>query len=132
MIVTSLICTILAILPAITTSPSNSVVQSGTQASLTCKSKGQPTPKISWWYDSKLVPESQQDSTVTYTKDATGLATSVLLLKNLQAINSGKYECWASNRVGVVKASSNVNVKGKLETIILTYKELVCNPVKHL
>lgn len=107
-------------------------MQSGTQASLTCKSKGQPTPKISWWYDSKLVPESQQDSTVTYTKDATGLATSVLLLKNLQAINSGKYECWASNRVGVVKASSNVNVKGKLETIILTYKELVCNPVKHL
>ena len=107
-------------------------MQSGTQASLTCKSKGQPTPKISWWYDSKLVPESQQDSTVTYTKDATGLATSVLLLKNLQAINSGKYECWASNRVGVVKASSNVNVKGKLETIILTYKELVWNPVKHL
>ena len=75
-----------------------------------------------------MVPESQQDSTVTYTKDATGLATSVLLLKNLQAINSGKYECWASNRVGVMKASSNVNVKGKFEINILTYEKTCLEP----
>ena len=74
------------------------------------------------------MPESQQDSTITHTKDATGLATSVLLLRNLQAINSGKYECWASNRVGVMKASSNVNVEGKLETKILSYKEACLEP----
>ena len=75
-----------------------------------------------------MVPESQRDSTITYTEDATGLATSVLLLKNLQAINSGKYECWASNRVGVMKASSNVNVKGKFEINILTYEKTCLEP----
>ena len=75
-----------------------------------------------------MVTESQRDSTITYTKDTTGLATSVLLLKNLQAINSGKYECWASNRVGVMKASSNVNVKGKLEINILTYEKTCLEP----
>ena len=75
-----------------------------------------------------MVPESQRNSTITYTEDATGLATSVLLLKNLQAINSGKYECWASNRVGVMKASSNVNVKGKLAINILTYEKTCLEP----
>ena len=75
-----------------------------------------------------MVPESQRNSTITYTEDATGLATSVLLLKNLQAINSGKYECWASNRVGVMKASSNVNVKGKFEINILTYEKTCLEP----
>ena len=103
-------------------------MEAGTQVSLTCKSKGQPSPIITWWYDGKMVPESQRDSTITYTEDATGLATSVLLLKNLQAINSGKYECWASNRVGVMKASSNVNVKGKLEINILTYEKTCLEP----
>ena len=75
-----------------------------------------------------MVTESQRDSTITYTKHTTGLATSVLLLKNLQAINSGKYECWASNRVGVMKASSNVNVKGKFEINILTYEKTCLEP----
>ena len=75
-----------------------------------------------------MVTESQRDSAITYTKDTTGLATSVLLLKNLQAINSGKYECWASNRVGVMKASSNVNVKGKFEINILTYEKTCLEP----
>lgn len=95
-------------------------MEAGTQVSLTCKSKGQPSPIITWWYDGKMVTESQRDSTITYTKHTTGLATSVLLLKNLQAINSGKYECWASNRVGVMKASSNVHVKGN--TVIADFK----------
>ena len=36
------------------------------------------------------------------------------------------------NGIGVAKGSSNVNVKGKLERIILTYKELVYNPVRYL
>ena len=60
--------------------------------------------------------DSQQDSIVTSFKDANGLATSILLLNNLQPINSGKYECLASNRVGFAKGSAKVNVKGKLES----------------
>ena len=108
--------------------PANSSVSSekvavleGRSASLSCTSRGVPTPTISWRFRDMVAPIHQNDTFTDFSAVAPrsshlpiitlGRVVSNLQLNNIQyPTNDGVYVCVGSNRHGNVLSFSSVNI----------------------
>lgn len=89
--------------PVIIQGPENATVEAGQTVSLICVADGQPTPRISWFFNGDAIPDNFV------------LDPSNFTLTEVAPVNSGFYHCEAVNEVGQARsASAFLHVYGKL------------------
>ncbi|XP_071607418.1 hemicentin-1 isoform X3 [Heliangelus exortis] len=89
------------VLPTFTELPGDVTLNKGEQLSLTCKATGMPVPKITWTFNSKIIPVQYLDEN----------GHSELVIERVSKDDSGTYVCTAENVVGSIKAIGFVYVK---------------------
>ncbi|KFP01647.1 Hemicentin-1, partial [Calypte anna] len=89
------------VLPTFTELPGDVTLNKGEQLSLTCKATGIPIPKITWTFNSNIIPVQYLDEN----------GHSELVIERVSKDDSGTYVCTAENVVGSIKAIGFVYVK---------------------
>ena len=107
----SIIGVVIAIRPVITEPPQTTTGRLYSQASLTCRATGSPTPSIHWYKDNKLIINKNTDP-------------SVLVFTELTLNDRGFYRCEARNiidgkNVSVLSSTVLLNITSKNIMIIL-------------
>lgn len=76
----------------------------GNSAILECVANGSPKPQVSWSKDGVQLTEAMEKR---YHLTENG---SLLVIKDVQVEDSGKYECLLSNAVGTARGTSTLTV----------------------
>ena len=101
----SIIGVVIAIRPVITEPPQTTTGRLYSQASLTCRATGSPTPSIHWYKDNKLIINKNTDP-------------SVLVFTELTLNDRGFYHCEARNIID----GKNVSVNSSTVLLNITSK----------
>jgi len=89
--------------PFIRDLPERTILAVGEQAVLTCEVSGNPEPSVKWSKDGDTnIPRAQ------FKDDG-----RILAIKDVLPIDSGMYECRASNKWGESRSSTTVVIAGK-------------------
>ena len=91
--------------------PRSIQVKTGEKVTVECTAKGQPTPKITWLRDGKVL--SNKDGFDIKIDQATGQASFSIPSASMKHI--GKYECRVENQYGTHSAEIDIDVLGKTE-----------------
>ena len=84
--------------------PERTILVVGELAILTCEVSGDPEPSVTWSKDGDTnIPRAQLKND-----------GRILAIKDVLPIDSGVYECKASNKLGENRSSTTVIVAGKL------------------
>lgn len=78
----------------------------GSNAILECSANGSPQPMISWSKNGEAILISNDSEPRHQFKDNGGL----LIIKNVQLEDAGRYECLISNAIGSARDSSYLSV----------------------
>ena len=96
--------------PIFTQEPPRTIqVKTGEKVTVECTAKGQPTPKISWLRDGKVL--SNKDGFDIKIDQVTGQASFSIPSASMKHI--GKYECRVENQYGTHTAELDIDVLGK-------------------
>lgn len=71
----------------------------------TCRVEGNPTPKVSWYFNGKIIEPGLKFNVFEENGE------HVLTISNTSEVDSGLYECVATNELGSDKTSANVHFK---------------------
>ena len=94
----------LAGMPFIKDLPATTILAVGDLAILTCEVSGNPEPSVTWSKDGDTnIPRAQFKNN-----------GRILAIDDVLPIDSGVYECRASNKLGESRSSTTVIVAGKL------------------
>ena len=94
--------------PFIKDLPERTILAVGDLAILTCEVNGDPEPSVTWSKDGdNNIPRAQ------FKNDG-----RILAIKDVLPIDSGVYECKASNKFGESRSSTIVVVAGKLHWLV--------------
>jgi len=85
------------VVPTITIPPENTAVRAGQRAQFRCFATGIPQPSIQWFHMGREV----------------GMR-STLVVNQVDEGDQGNYTCRGTNRAGVVMATANLTMYGKL------------------
>ena len=89
--------------PAVKQLPEKSILSVGEFVLLTCEVTGDPEPFVTWTKDGNTsIPRAQ------FKNDG-----RILVIKDILPLDSGVYECKASNKFGESRTSTKVIVAGK-------------------
>lgn len=77
----------------------------GSNAILECAASGSPPPVISWNKDDTAITNSSDSSRYQFKDNG-----ALLIIKNIQLEDSGRYECLISNAIGSARDSSYLSV----------------------
>ncbi|XP_045782007.1 hemolin-like [Maniola jurtina] len=83
------------------------IVKQGQDVTIPCQVQAIPEAKLSWTYNSKNLPEKLH----AHTSSQGNVATSDLVIQNVQKSDSGYYGCRAQNEYGDVYAETLVYVQ---------------------
>lgn len=72
---------------------------------LDCMANGKPTPEIQWYFNGRLIAQSTDNMRLQ--------ANGSLVLYDPSLQMTGVYRCEATNHLGKIQASANIDVKGK-------------------
>ncbi|GLG97376.1 Protein sidekick [Gryllus bimaculatus] len=86
-------------------------IQPGPSVSLKCVASGSPTPQIKWTLDGFKLPQTDRFVIGQYVP-MNGDVVSHVNITNVRAEDGGTYQCTATNRVGEVTHSAQLNVYG--------------------
>ena len=87
--------------PTITKKNKNKVtVVEGNVLYLVCEAEGYPTPSVTWRKNGKVLQ--------------TNINNTVFIIDDTSDKDAGKYECEASNSVGILSYTVEVTIRGKL------------------
>lgn len=89
--------------------PKSIQVKTGEKLTIECTAKGQPTPKISWLRDGKVL--TNKDGFEIKIDQATGQASFCIPSATMKHI--GKYECRVENQYGTHSAEIDIDVLGE-------------------
>ena len=89
--------------------PKTIQVKTGEKLTIECTAKGQPTPKISWLRDGKVL--TNKDGFEIKIDQTTGQAS--FCIPNATMKHIGKYECRVENQYGTHTAEIDIDVLGK-------------------
>lgn len=107
--------------PEITLPPASVSNKTGSNVFLTCEVAGVPLPVVEWVYKSsagkEIVYPTDDDRISTLVRGGPNahVLTSWLQIQSLQPNDQGTYTCVASNPLGKVEKSCNVNVEARRE-----------------
>ena len=122
----SSLCSLSFLLPveAMITNLTAPLVENGT-VSLICEATGFPLPNIMWARDEDMLVDGFQENLVIDTTNFTAnrSVSSMLLLENGRAGDSGEYSCIASNGVG---HNSSVKINITVESTCLWRERAGC------
>lgn len=92
--------------PTFVYTPTDRIVAlNGDATRLDCVATGNPTPEIQWYFNGRLVAQST-DALRLQTNGSLVIVQPTLLL-------AGVYRCEATNHLGTIQSSANIQVKGK-------------------
>lgn len=94
--------------PIIVVEPVETVVDAGTTVVLNCQAEGEPTPKIEWSHQGRLLPSNGRFST---------LSNSSLRISSAQKEDTAEYECVARNLLGSVVVRGTLTVRGGQDNV---------------
>lgn len=77
----------------------------GSNAILECPAIGSPQPLISWSKSDKTITNTSENSRYQFKDDG-----ALLIIKNVQLEDEGRYECYISNAIGSARDSSYLTV----------------------
>lgn len=77
----------------------------GSNAILECTANGSPQPMISWNKDDIVITNTSDNSRYQFKDDG-----ALLIIKNVQLEDAGRYECLISNAIGSARDSSYLTV----------------------
>ena len=97
--------------------PTSSPAVKGFAMSLNCLATGTPPPMVRWYYIGPIWSEHvkksiKNDSTYSVYQNGT------LIIRNVEARETGFYECTASNLMGRTTRKCKVYIPGKLGTFL--------------
>ena len=93
--------------PAVKQLPEKSILSVGELVLLTCGVTGDPEPFVTWTKDGNTsIPRAQ------FKNDG-----RILVIKDILPLDSGVYECKASNKFGESRTSTTVIVAGKVHLL---------------
>lgn len=95
-------------MPFIKDLPQRTILAVGELAILTCEVSGDPEPYVSWSKDG--------DPNILRAQFKNG--GRILAIKDVLPIDSGVYECRASNKLGESRSSTKVIVAGELHLLL--------------
>ena len=85
----------------------------------TCQAEGYPPPKLTWIRLVSSLPVGKTD-----------VKEGRLTIRNLRPVDSGLYQCVATNSMGSKKATMNLFVQKTPGLYIARYVDLICK-IKH-
>lgn len=101
-----------AVVPLIQASERSVTVSEGTTAILDCVATGNPTPVVTWFFNSLLLPSPNDPRIQQATNNS-------LVLAPARNTDEGSYVCQATNVAGTESATIQLRVNGMVTTIIL-------------
>ena len=80
-----------------------------------CRATGNPTPNISWYFNTRLLTNAldESDYNILTTTVREGVVKSLLTIRNPQLSNNGRYTCYAENIIGSDNSSRILMLNGK-------------------
>lgn len=94
--------------PAFVVELTTTTVTTGEVVKLECRATGKPAPEIRWFKEDKEIKKSAHVE-ISSTTDG----TQVLLIKQAEVADAGKYRCEAKNKAGASKTVATLDVKSK-------------------
>lgn len=94
-------------------------VSQGEVVKLECKATGKPAPEIRWFKEDKEIKKSAHVE-ISSTSDG----TQILLIKNADVADAGKYKCEAKNKAGASKTVASLDVKSNVTYQSTTFVKL--------
>lgn len=92
--------------PKFVYTPSDRIVGlNGDSVRLDCMATGNPTPEIQWYFNGRLVAQSTDALRIQ--------ANGSLVIVQPTLLLAGVYRCEATNHLGTIQSSGNIEVKGK-------------------
>ena len=87
--------------PRVLTSPVSGSHIENTSISLSCNASGYPQPNITWTHNENIIISAYNQET--------------LLLRNIESVNSGNYQCIFTNVAGITASNiAVINIYSKL------------------